>query len=68
MIRHIREGLRLAGIKPSQVAIVSGGKHMKVVMNGHVQAITPMNAKHPDKAARWLAMDLMRPAPRRPDR
>ena len=61
MIRHIREGLRMAGVKPSQVAIVPGGRHMKITVDGRVVAVTPMNAKHPDKAARWLAMDLMRP-------
>jgi hypothetical protein len=61
--RHIREGLRLVGMRESDVDIVHGGKHLHVLIAGQIVTTLPRSPKHPDKSAKWLAHHLRRLRP-----
>ena len=62
MIKHIREALRLAGLRQSDVTFTrspNGHPHITVAATGKT-VIASCSPRDPHAAARMLARDLMR--------
>lgn len=62
MIKHIREALRLAGLRQSEVTFSrspNGHPHITVAATGKT-VVASCSPRNPDMAARMLARDLMR--------
>lgn len=59
-LKHIREALRLAGLRQSEVVITrTGNGHTHLVVNGKT-VIASCSPSDPHAAARMLARDLIR--------
>ena len=58
MTRHVREGIRMAGLRASDVTVENGGKHLKLFVAGKLATVTPYSPKRPDWCAKLIAKDL----------